>query len=520
MDRVLCINKNLKAMKQLKKQNLTLLMLIISVFSFGQQTISFPKEVNSIKMTTPGIAIVATDDALYGIDKDGKELWKNEKLRKIDAAKIQVLAGSELVLVEGGFRGGGTKIINVFNGNIHAGGDISEARIIHGTNQIWIQTRLHGIHVWDITTNTEQYVFNKINLPYGISSKYNFAGSQPVTYTSEKTAILHIGLGQLGEYNLLTGVPIWEFNWKSYKIKKPKDGKGDRSSDPGKGWAIMKLDEETNTLYFPFRNMLIAIDSKTGKPRWDIKANKVSKIYNIYILDEGIIIHTDKGIDLIDKTTGKLKWKKPIKVKGSGGLLINDGNIFYMVAKKSIERIDIANKKSTALTEKIKFQGGESFQGFELLDNIIVLTGSQNVVGVDKNTGKILFSTYHKAPGPSVGDIAKAAALAGVAMTASMNSYNLNKQAGNSTYIQYTPNMRSISSKSASTNADKSLFIKTKFKDVDAKGFGIAKVAKLTGETTNKVVIGVRNPVYVVDEVSGVIYYKSDKKIVTIKLVK
>ena len=510
-------------MKKLTITSLVLLALLISIVGNSQEVINFPKEVNSIKMTAVGVAIIGTDDALYGIDKDGKQLWKNEKFKKISENKIEVLTGSELIFVTGGFRGGGKHVVNVLTGEkVAVEGDVYGARVAHGVNQVWTNTRFHENYVWDITSNKKLYNLG-INLPYGLSStnpgpdRRLFNGEQPFLYTSDNTAILHLGLGQLGEYNLATGKAIWEFDWKPYKVKKPKGDKGDRPSKPGKGWAMMQIDNTTNTLYFPFRNMLIAVNSKTGKAKWDVKENKVGKIFNLYITNDGIVIHTHKGINLIDKETGHVIWDKPIKVKGAGGLLINDEGTLYIVAKKSIERIDIANKKSIALTEKIKFEGGDSFIGFELIDNTIVLSGSQNVVGVDKTTGKIKYATYYKSPGPSVGDIAKSATLAGVAMTATMNSYNTNKQAGNSTYRQYTANTSKYLSHGATTQAANSLYISTKFKDADAKGFGLAMVDKKTGETIKKVIIGDRDPIYSVDENNGVIFFKSDKTKITIK---
>ena len=69
-------------MKNFRQTSLAILVILTSFVGFAQKTINFPKEVNSIKMTAPGIAIVATDDALYAIDKDGKELWKNKKFKK------------------------------------------------------------------------------------------------------------------------------------------------------------------------------------------------------------------------------------------------------------------------------------------------------------------------------------------------------------------------------------------------------------------------------------------------------
>jgi len=518
-DGVLCQTKNLKAMEKLLKLSVVFLLLIGIQSARSQSTKEFPKEINSIKMTAPGIAIVATDDALYGIDKDGKELWKNEKLKKVDAHKIVVLEGSELIVVTGGLMMG-TKILNVYNGKIHAGdSDISEARIIHGTNQLWVSTRLHGIHVWDISTDVEQYTLDKVSTPFGVDQKNNFSGAQPITYTSASSAILHIGPGQLGEYDLNTGAPIWEFDWKPFKIKKLKDGKGDRASYPTRGYAIMKLDQESNTLYFPFREGLLAIDTKTGKAKWDLKANKTGQVKDMYVTDDGVVVLTYQGLQLIDKETGATKWDKTLKIKGaSEGLLINNKGTFYIVSKKSIEKIDIANKKSITLVDKIKFEGDDSFSGLELINGKVILSGSQNVVGIDKESGKILFSTYYKAPGASIASIAANVALAGVAMAATQNSMRINSQSGSKTYYQYTPTMRK-SGGSNSNHANNSLYISTKFKGGDTSGFGIAKVDKESGKTTKKFVIGDRDPMYVVDENNGIIFYKSDKKELAIKTV-
>ena len=61
-------------MRNLKQCTLLLVTMLMANVGFAQKTKTFPKEINSIKMTAPGVAVVGTDDALYGIDKDGKEL--------------------------------------------------------------------------------------------------------------------------------------------------------------------------------------------------------------------------------------------------------------------------------------------------------------------------------------------------------------------------------------------------------------------------------------------------------------
>ncbi|MGB0391335.1 MAG: PQQ-binding-like beta-propeller repeat protein [Salibacteraceae bacterium] len=514
-------------MKNLKQISLGILILFLSIGSFAQQTISFPKEINSMKLTAPGVVIVATDDALYGLDKNGTQLWKKEKLKKVDAHKIEILEGSELILVHGGFRTG-VVVINVLTGEYIGANDgpIYGARVIHGTNQVWIIKKYNKIDVWDIKSNVKQYAFDKVSLPYGLESSNqtdsqakHFKGAQPITYTSESSAILHIGVGQLGEFNLNNGTPIWQFDWKPYKVKKPKDGKGDIASTPGRGFAVMKIDKETNTIYFPFRNILIAVDSKTGKPKWDVKANKFQKVNDIHVTKDGIVVKTPNGIELIDPKTGNKVWDKPIKIKGSeGGVLVQNEGAFYVVAKNTIEKVDITNRKSKTLTDKIKFKGGESFSSLELVNNIVVLASEQNMVGVDKNSGAIKYQIYLKPPGPSVLDVAGNVVLATVAVAATANSMNVNAQSGSKTYYQYTPAMMN-SGGSKTQNNDQNQYINTKFNETGSKGFGVAKVEKESGKIVNKIVLGTRDPEYVVNPQSKMIFYKSDKTTLTLKSV-
>ncbi len=511
-------------MRIFKSLSLVMFALLLSIDSFGQKSIEFPKEINSIKMTAPGVAVVGTDDALYGFDKDGKELWKNEKLKKISETQIEILEGSELLYIAS-FRG--FYLINVLTGELYGqdGGQIYGARVIHATNQVWIIRKYNRVEVYDIATNTKLYELDNVDLPFGLNSSNqtdsqskDFIGVQPLAYTDDHTAVMHLGLGSVCKYDLSAGKNIWQFDWSPYKVKKPNGDKGDRASDLKRGYGIMKLDNPSNTLYFPFRNILLAIDTETGKAKWDIKANKTGLVKDIYVSDEGIVILTPNGLQLINKVTGAAEWDKPIKIKGSdGGLLINNEGTFYVVSKKSIEKIDIASRTSTTLVEKIKFQGDDSFSGLELLNGVVVLSGSQNVIGVNKESGEILFTTYYKAPGAGFSTIAQNIALATVAMAATYNSYNLNKGLGNKTYYQYTPNTGKYLSNGTTTDAANNIFISTKFKDADAKGFGIASVDKTTGKTKDKIVIGDRDPIYAVDENNGIIFYKSKKEGITIK---
>jgi len=515
-------------------KNLTTLisLLILPFISFSQEwTKEFPKEVNLIKMTDAGVAIVGTDDALYGIDDKGNELWSDEKLKKVEAERVEVLNGSELVFISDKGLLGTNKILNVNTGEEYAsngmpGSTVLAARVIHGTNQLWTSPDFKSVNVWDISANKMMYSFAKEDLPFTLSTNKmatltaTFKGLQPITYMDKNDAILHLTTAHLGRINLLTGEPTWMFDWKPFKIKKDK---GFIASQPSSGFSVMKIDALTNTLYFPFMKQLLSINTETGVCNWDPKkGGQTGKVKDMYLTKHGILILTEKGVQLVDKKTGEFKWDKPIKVKGSEeGILIQGKDYFYTVSKGAIVQIDVAKKGAKSLTEKIKFSGGETFSSLEVIENLIIMSSDQNVVAVNKNSGDIIHQTYLKAPGQGAVAFSQNMILAAVAIAASANSANLNSNGGNTTgnrntYHSYTPKVME-SGGSATMSTGTTMYVSTKFKDADASGFGVAKVDKATGEIQDKIVIGDRDPVYDVNDKDGLIFYKSDKKTVSMK---
>ena len=505
------------------------LLFIAPAIVFGQSwDKAFDKEVNFIKMTEAGVAVVGTDDALYGIDGKGEVLWSNKKLRKVEETRVEVLTGSELIFVSDKGMMARNRAINVLTGAEYADTgvkyeNIFGATIVHPANMLLVMPSPKDIQAWDIGSNKKLWDLGGY-FPYGIATEKmasmtaTFRGTQPIAYTSNNSGIMHLGLGHLAEYDFATGQPNWQFDFKPYKIKKPGKDNSDTPSYPSKGYAVMKIDQKTNTLYFPFRDMLIAVDAKTGQAKWEPKANRVGKVRDLHILPEGILVLKSNGLQLIDPATGAEKWDKPLKVKGAeSGLLVQDGDVFYMVSKKYLLKIDVAKKSAKQLTDKIKFSGNESFSSIEMVGDLIVMGSSQNIVGINKNSGKIEYQKYYKAPGASLATIAQNVALASVAMASTMNSQRIGQQnadaKGNYTYHQYTPAMRDSGTRNSSASHDFK-YINTKFK---GKGFGLAKINKKTGELDEEIIIGDRSPTYATDENANLIFYKSDKKKVACK---
>ncbi|MGJ8745936.1 PQQ-binding-like beta-propeller repeat protein [Polaribacter sp.] len=513
-------------------------ILLVMVFAFyinvsmaQDWSKELPGKINLVKMSDAGIAIVGTDAALYGVNDQGKILWENKKLRKVEAERVQILSGTELVFISDKGMFSRNRVLNAYTGKEYAnsgnkGDNIIGVRVLHGTNQLWTIKGTRGINTWDLGTNTLQYGWGRKDITRDIavnkvtSLTWNFSGAQPLLYTGRNSAIVHLNLTHLANVDLSTGKDIWRFDWKPFKKVK-----GAKASTLSNGFAAMKLDEESNTLYFPYINQLVAIDVKTGAAKWNPKkGGKTGKVLNMYVTKDGVLVLTPKGLQLVDKSSGNLVWKKPIKIKNAvESILLKDKNDFFAISKGSIIKVDVANKSTKVLTEKIKFSGKESFDNLEIIDDLIILSASQNVAAFNKNTGEKIHHTYLKAPGSSLLAITQNIVLAAVAAAATVNSQNINSRNSTSgssyTYHSYSPAVMKSGGSASEKNGDL-MYISTKFKDADAKGFGIAKVNKKTGKIVEKIVIGDRDPLYAINHNKGKFFYKSDKKTLAMKSLK
>ena len=513
-------------------------VLIFMVFAFyanitiGQEwTKDFPGKINLVKMSDAGVAIVGTNDALYGINDQGKILWTNEKLRKVEAERVQILSGTELVFISDKGMFSRNRVLDANTGKEYAnsgtkGDNIIGVRVLHGTNQLWTLKGTRGINTWNLDTNTLQYGWGRHEIKSNIavdkmaSLTWTFSGAQPLLYTGKNSAIVHLNLSHLANVDLKTGKDIWKFDWKPYK--KGKDAKASTISN---GYSAMKLDEETGTLYFPYINQLVAIDVNTGAAKWHPKkGGKTGKVLSMFVTKDGVLALTPKGLHLVNKATGNLVWKKPIKIKNAvESILLQDDKDFFAISKGSIIKIDVANKSTKVLTQKIKFSGKESFESLEIVDDLIILSASQNVAAFNKNTGEKVHQTYLKAPGSSLLAITQNLVLATVAVAATANSQRINSRSatpGSSyKYHSYTPAVMKSGGSASEKNGD-IMYISTKFKDADAKGFGIAKVNKKTGEIVEKIIIGDRDPLYAINHNKGKFFYKSDKNTLAMKSLK
>jgi len=249
-------------------------------------------------------------------------------------------------------------------------------------------------------------------------------------------------------------------------------------------------------------------------------------IHTMALTPQGLIYITDTDADIINLSTGESIWSKPIKYKKAKAVasgydkshqryLISTGEEVVAIDERTG---DISTFAAVAFKEK------EAPGALAMRDGGILLTSSQNLMMLDFE-GKERFHAYHKSPGQS--GFIKAAtgvlAVASMAMSAAaayqggryghyagsnmLNSYGEEMKAyqegfANIASASFAEMNKRFRATAATENAQ---FILT---DLEG-GVGLVRVSKDTGEIEKEIVLRDKKPEYQVDELGGMLYYKS-----------
>ncbi len=249
-------------------------------------------------------------------------------------------------------------------------------------------------------------------------------------------------------------------------------------------------------------------------------------IHTMASTPNGLIYITDTDANIVDLKTGESIWNKAIKYKKATAVastydqkhkryLISTGNEVLAINENTGDHSSFAN---------IKFEEKEAPTSFEARANGLLLSSSQNLMMLDFK-GSENFHTYLKSPGQSsfvkiaTGVLAvtstvmaNAAAYQGGRYGTYGNSNRLNAYGEQmKIYQEGFSNIASASFKEmnkrfkATAATENAHFVLTKLDD----GIGLAKLNKDNGQTEKEIVLRDKKPVYQVDELSGMLYYKS-----------
>ncbi len=272
------------------------------------------------------------------------------------------------------------------------------------------------------------------------------------------------------------------------------------------------------------KNIVSVVDIITGRSLTESPLKVDGSILDLRMIDNlGLLYRTNQECNILDLKTGKEQWAKSIKYS-SGGLGLDKGDLTYFIADNSIYEVNNANGAHREFASK-KFGKDENFKTIELMDNGIIVTSDQNVAMIDYNA-KLVYHTYHPAPGISTfGKIMNIAAI-GVSMAASASE---GYQAGTSGYgtSSYKSGMEradrwgnvasgamsDLSKRfTASANAKNYKLILTKVSTTEDSGVGLVRVNKLNGKVDGKVVLDDKKPDYLFDEIENMLFYKDGNK--------
>ena len=303
--------------------------------------------------------------------------------------------------------------------------------------------------------------------------------------------------------------------------------------DAGEGILLV-----TQTSNNDFLNYL---DPTMGMITFDKPVKVDGKVIGIVPLSSGILYITTVSMNILDPTTGSLKWAKSVNTMPELTAQY-DGKIYAFDYKS--RKLMIVDEATEAVLEQsdfeLKFLGGESPQNLEVMEDGIFVYSDQNVAkyGFD---GKVVFQDYYPAPresgwkrallyaaavrGAYVGasayyasgvmaavedDVKKEDAVAGEMVNQIGNAYG---ELGDYAASYAATAMKKANARFKATQSGRDfIFIMSK----EDKNVELLKVSKITGKVDGKINLGKdKEPIYAVDDVTGQVYYLEDDKLLT-----
>lgn len=249
-------------------------------------------------------------------------------------------------------------------------------------------------------------------------------------------------------------------------------------------------------------------------------------IHTMASTPKGLIYITDTDANIVDLSTGESIWPKPIKYKKATSVAsgYDAGNRRYLISTgQEVIAID-ENTGDVSTFANLKFEEKEAPSALQVRNGGVLLSSDQNIMmlGFD---GSKKFHEYYKSPGQS--SFVKIAtgmlAVASTAMSSAaayqggmygtyaysnqLNAYGEQMKAYQEGFAEIaSASFKEMSKRFKATAAtENAQFILTKLDN----GVGLVKLNKDNGKNEKEIVLKDKKPEYEVDDIGGVLYYKS-----------
>ena len=219
----------------------------------------------------------------------------------------------------------------------------------------------------------------------------------------------------------------------------------------------------------------------------------------------------DAFLDVVDPETGMSKWPEPfseMKDESAAPFLVHEDRIYF----GDKEQLSVLRPEDGSIRDlnTYEFGDGEEPSSIEWRDDRIILSSAHNIFSVD-STGASRFR-HLPSPGQSfwskVGDIALFAL--SVASQAAAQDRMANSSGPTlSVWFEYEPFF--LRRREALPDAQNHALMYTKEPGASGReGFSLVKLGRTDGEELGRLWLDERNAEYVLDEIGGFVFFKSD----------
>jgi hypothetical protein len=267
------------------------------------------------------------------------------------------------------------------------------------------------------------------------------------------------------------------------------------------------------------------LNYETGKPLVKKALKLKAPADDLRMASKGLLYRSSLELNILDVETGAPSFAKSIKFKAPV-IAIDKGDNTFIFSGTQYYNFNNQTCEFTNKTIVNTFEGSETPKSIELRNAGILLKSDQNLSMYDLD-GNLIYHVYNKAPG-----ISMAAKLALGAVSAYATSVMVKSAAASGFERGLNNGMATDNSRRNQDLANGMGGIATAgFKAMgkrfnaskEAEGFvtmltqlktgvvGVVKVNKDSGKTENEVIFKEKEPVYEIDDLGGMLYYKSGK---------
>jgi hypothetical protein len=303
--------------------------------------------------------------------------------------------------------------------------------------------------------------------------------------------------------------------------------------DSGEGMLLVSRTSSNNFLNF--------LDPKAGLITFEKPVKVDGSVVGIVPLSNSILYITTESMNILDQSTGMLKWKKSIRTNPKLTAEY-EGKIYALDSKSGIVKVvDMETEELKDLSgTAVEFEGKEVPKKLEVMEDGIFIHSDQNVAKISFD-GTLKFNEYYPAPREAgwkrallyassiraayIGttsyyvagsmayvedDVRKEDAVAGEIVGQVGDAYG---ELGNeaTSYAGTAFKQANARMKATQSGRDFMFIMSKKDKDIE-----LLKVSKTTGKVEGEIALGKdREPIYAVDDITGQVYYLTEDEELT-----